>query len=206
MRMRRWGLLPNLLWLLAPATALASEGARIECHDGAGVLVGADAGYISLDGEVFLVLEDHGAFARPDAGRRSWLTPDEACEHLEMGVGYVLPAPHPGEEPKPTPGAVTPPSRPMRAERGVRPLGLRDGGFSRPLPAPAHEPAPIPADVTIDVDVVESERVIGAVAPSAGAVAAAGCEAMPASRPSAAALLFAAAAALGLLRRKGGAR
>jgi hypothetical protein len=204
--MKRWGLLPNLLWLLAPAAALASGGARIECHDGVGVLIGADAGFIALDGDVYLVSDDRGVLARPQVGGPRRLTPDEVCERLETDVGYVLPAPHPGEDPKPAPGAVAPLSRPMQAERQVRPLNLRGAGLDRPLPLPAQEPGPIPAVDPIDVDVVAADRSVDALAPVRGGIVAAGCEAAPAARPSAAALLFAAAAALGLRRRRGGAR
>lgn len=202
--MGRWGLLPNLLLLLAPATVLAAGGARVECHDGVGVLIGAEAGYIALDGDVYLVFDDRGVLERPDLGDALWLTPDEVCERLGRGIGYVLPAPHPGEDPKPTPGVVTPPARPMRAEQHVRPLALPPG-LGRPLPRPAQEPGPIPAVDPIDVEAVGADRSLGATPPPSPALATAGCDAAPAARPSAGALLFA-AAALGLLRRKGGAR
>lgn len=205
--MRLIGLL--LLAALTPASALAAERARVECREDVAVLIGTDAGWIALDDEVVFVVQDRAALDRvegepgPDV-----LTAREVCDLLDAAVGYVLPAPHPGEDdPIPLPGEVVPaapPPPPLGDKRGVNARGP-----ARPqLPSPTMPGASGPPDVVSTAPTGDEPAPLPAVVAQRStaprATAAAGCQASPAASPAAPALpaLFSLLGLLGLRARR----
>jgi hypothetical protein len=132
--MRRLGFL--FCAFMLPATALA--GARVECHDGTGVLVGADEGLISIDDALYRVVAeaiDAQTEGRYD-GSLPVLTPDDVCKRIDGDIGYVLPAPYAGPDgPFPTSGSDVPPPPPTDPVGGGRGhSGGRDGVAPQGLP------------------------------------------------------------------------